>query len=100
MPDGDTSASSIAAYAGRVYVVARELFGYMGASTSVGDSGWWTSNQVIWQSLDKLVGVPSVTVNHGSVNIAVEDGQGNLVFYWEDSSGAFQEETVDTTNNL
>jgi hypothetical protein len=103
MPDGDTGASSIAAYAGSVYVAARELFGYMGVSTSVGDSGWWTSTQVIWQSLNKLVGVagvPSITINDGSVNIAVEDGQGNLVFYWEDSSGAFHEETVDTAANL
>jgi hypothetical protein len=103
MPDGDTGASSIVAYAGSVYVVARELFGYMGVSTSVGDSGTWTSNQVIWQSLNKLVGVggvPSITMNDGSVNIAVEDGQGNLVFYWEDSSGTFHEETVDTSANL
>jgi hypothetical protein len=103
MPDGDTGASSIAAYAGGVYVAARELFGYMGVSTSVGDSGTWTSTQVIWQSLNKLVGVsgvPSITMNDGSVNIAVEDGQGNLVFYWEDSSGAFHEETVDTAANL
>jgi len=103
MPDGDTGASSIVASAGRVYVVARELFGYMGVSTSVGDSGTWTSNQVIWQSLNQLVGVagvPSITTNDGSVNIAVEDGQGNLVFYWEDSSGAFHEETVDTAANL
>ena len=27
-------------------------------------------------------------------------GQGNLVFYWEDISGAFHEETVDTAANL
>src|ERR1700733_6499872 len=103
MPDGDTGASSIVAYAGRVYVVARELFGYMGVSTSVGDSGTWTSTQVIWQGLNQLVGVsgvPSITMNDGSVNIAVEDGQGNLVFYWEDISGAFHEETVDTAANL
>src|ERR1700689_4515796 len=103
MPDGDTGASSIVAYAGGVYVVARELFGYMGVSTSVGDSGTWTSTQVIWQSLNKLVGVsgvPSITMNDGSVNIVVEDGQGNLVFYWEDSSGAFPEETVDTAAKL
>jgi hypothetical protein len=103
MPDGDTGASSIAAYAGNVYVVARELFGYMGVSTSAGDSGWWTSTQVIWTELKDLVGVagvPSVTVNDGMVNIAVEDGDGNLVFYWEDSSGNFHEETVDSAANL
>ncbi len=58
---------------------------------------------MIWQSLNQLVGVsgvPSITMNDGSVNIAVEDGQGNLVFYWEDGSGAFHEETVDTAANL
>jgi hypothetical protein len=103
MPDGDTSASSIVAYAGHVYVVARELFGYMGVSTSLGDSGTWTSTQVINTGLNQLVGVagvPSITMNDGSVNIAVEDGKGNLVFYWEDNSGAFHEETVDSAANL
>jgi hypothetical protein len=104
MPDGDTSASSIAAYDGKVYVAARELFDYMGVSTSVGDSGTWTSSQVIYKGLFSpglvVVGVPSITVNNGSVNIASEDIDGNLSFFWEDSSGAFHQETVDTAANL
>ena len=37
---------------------------------------------------------PSITVNNGSVNIAVEGDTGDLWFYWEDSSGAFHQETV------
>jgi hypothetical protein len=104
MPDGDTSASSIVAYAGRVYVAARELFDYMGVSTSVGDSGTWTSSQVINKGLFSpglvVVGVPSITINNGSVNIATEDIYGNLSFFWQDSSGAFHQETVDTAANL
>jgi hypothetical protein len=104
MPDGDVSASSIVASAGRVYVVAAELFGYMGVSTSVGDSGWWTSSQVINKGLFSpgltVVGVPSITINNGSVNIATEDSSGNLSFFWEDGSGAFHQETVDTAANL
>jgi hypothetical protein len=104
MPDGDTGASSIVAYAGGVYVVARELFGYMGVSTSVGDSGTWTSSQVIYKGLFSpgltVVGNPSVTINDGSVNIATEDVYGNLSFFWQDSSGAFHQETVDTAANL
>jgi hypothetical protein len=104
MPDGDTSASSIVAYAGRVYVAANELFGYMGVSTSVGDSGTWTSSQVIYKGLFSpgltVVGNPSVTINDGSVNIATEDVYGNLSFFWQDSSGAFHQETVDTAANL
>ena len=104
MPDGDVSASSIVAYAGRAYVVANELFGYMGVSTSVGDSGTWTSSQVIYKGLFSpgltVVGDPSVTINDGSVNIATEDVYGNLSFFWQDSSGAFHQETVDTAANL
>jgi hypothetical protein len=42
----------------------------------------------------------SITVNNGSVNIAVEGESGDLWFFWEDSSGAFDQETVDTAANL
>jgi hypothetical protein len=104
MPDGDTSASSIVAYGGEVYVAARELFDYMGVSTSVGDSGTWTSSQVIYKGLFSpglvVFGVPSITINNGSVNIAAEDSDGNLSFWWQDSSGAYHQETVDTAANL
>jgi hypothetical protein len=44
--------------------------------------------------------VPSITMNDGSVNIAVEGYLGDLWFYWQDSSGAFHQETVDTAANL
>jgi hypothetical protein len=109
MPDGDTSASSIVAYPGLpgtpggVHVVAREIFGYLGVSSSVGGTGTWTSTQVINTGLSQLQGVggvPSITMNDGSVNIAVEGYPGDLWFYWQDSSGAFHQETVDTAANL
>jgi hypothetical protein len=47
-----------------------------------------------------VVGDPSITMNNGSENIAFEDLNGNLDFAWEDSSGAFHLETVDTAANL
>jgi hypothetical protein len=104
MPDGDTGPSSIVANGGSVYVAAREIFGGLGVSTSVGDSGWWTSSQAIYTGLFSpgltAVGDPSVTVNNGSVNIAIEDVYGNLSFFWQDSSGVFHQETVDTADNL
>jgi hypothetical protein len=39
-------------------------------------------------------------MNNGSVNIAFETIEGDLLFYWQDSSGAFHGETVDTAANL
>jgi hypothetical protein len=39
-------------------------------------------------------------MNDGSVNIAVEGEPGDLWFFWQDSSGAFHQETVDTSANL
>ena len=36
----------------------------------------------------------TVTVNNGSENIAVFRAAGDLDFYWQDSSGAFQNEIV------
>jgi hypothetical protein len=36
----------------------------------------------------------TVTINQGSENIAVFGTAGDLEFYWEDSTGAFHEETV------
>src|ERR1700691_1035153 len=116
MPDGDDTPSSIVSYpgipanpprypgkAGGVDDVTAELSGYMGVSSSVGGSGTWTSTQVINGGLsdpDKTASNPSITVNNGSVNIAVEGESGDLWFYWEDSSGSFHQETVDTSANL
>jgi hypothetical protein len=39
-------------------------------------------------------------MNDGSVNIADEDTNGNLYFYWQDSSGNFHQELVDTAADL
>jgi hypothetical protein len=47
-----------------------------------------------------MAGGLSVTVNDGSVNIASEAVDGNLSFFWQDSSGTFHQETVDTAANL
>jgi hypothetical protein len=114
-PGGDDTLSSIVSYPGipavpphpgkqgGVDVATAELSGYMGVSSSVGGSGTWTSTQVISGPLSAPVHVssnPSTTLNNGSVNIAVEGQTGDLWFYWEDSSGAFHQETVDTSANL
>jgi hypothetical protein len=48
----------------------------------------------------KTAGNPSIAMNDGSVNIAVEGEPGDLWFFWQDSSGAFHQETVDTSANL
>jgi hypothetical protein len=106
MPGGDDTASSIVAYPGNpggVHVVAGELFGYMDVSTNVNGSGTWTSVDVIQgapSAPGKTAGNPSITMNDGSVNIAVEGEPGDLWFFWQDSSGAFHQETVDTSANL
>lgn len=44
--------------------------------------------------------VPAVTMNKGSENIAEVDTSGNLDFYWQDSSGYFHAEAVDTSGTL
>ena len=106
MPGGDDTPSSIVAYPGNpggVHVVAAELFGYMDVSTNVNGSGTWTSVDVIQgapSAPGKTAGNPSITMNDGSVNIAVEGEPGDLWFFWQDSSGAFHQETVDTSANL
>jgi len=103
---GDLSGPSIVAYPGNpggVHVVARGLLGDSpGVSTDVNGSGDWT-----WTALYNngptapvAAGVPAITMNNGSENIAFIDIQGDLLFYWEDSSGAFHGETVDTAANL
>jgi len=46
------------------------------------------------------IGTPSAVMNGGLLNIATEDGQGNLRFWWQDSAGTYHEETVDTSGNL
>jgi hypothetical protein len=106
MPGGDDTPSSIVAYPGNpggVHVVAAEIFGYMDVSTNVNGSGTWTSTNVINgapSAPGKVASNPSITMNDGSVNIAVEGETGDLWFFWQDSSGTFHQETVDTSANL
>jgi hypothetical protein len=106
MAGGDTSASSIVAYPGSpggVHVVARDLFGTLAEETDVNGSGTWQYTAAC-SGGPTFPGcattVPSVTMNDGSVNIADEDTYGNLDFYWQDSSGNFHQELVDTAPDL
>src|SRR5580704_2240833 len=106
VPGGDLNDPSIVAYPGNpggVHVVARGLLGDSpGVSTDVNGSGTWTWTALYNNSPTApiAVGDPAITMNNGSENIAFEDINGNLDFYWEDSSGAFHGETVDTAANL
>ena len=106
VPGGDLNDPSIVAYPGNpggVHVVARGLLGDSpGVSTNVNGSGTWTWTALYNNSPTApiAVGDPAITMNNGSENIAFEDVNGNLDFYWQDSSGAFHGETVDTANNL
>ena len=106
MPGGDVSQSSIVAYPGSpggVHVVARELFGALADQTDVNGSGTWQYTTVCGQGLfnpECAVSAPSATMNGGLLNIADEDASGNLNFFWQDSSGTFHEELVDTGANL
>jgi hypothetical protein len=106
MPTGDTSASSIVAYPGSpggVHVAARDLFGSLVENTDVNGSGTWQFTVVTGGSPTKegIDGsVPSIAMNAGSVNIAIEDTSGNLDFWWQDSSGTFHQELVDVAANL
>jgi hypothetical protein len=43
---------------------------------------------------------PSATLNGGVLNIAGEGADGNLNFFWVDSSGGVHQELVDTAANL
>jgi len=43
---------------------------------------------------------PAVTMNAGIENIAAVDDSGNLDFYWQDSSGQYIQEVVDTAASL
>jgi hypothetical protein len=43
--------------------------------------------------------VPAI-INDGSENVADIDASGNLDFYWQDSSGQFHMEAVDTSGTL
>jgi hypothetical protein len=106
MPGGALSQLSIVAYPGSpggVDVVSTQLFDDLADQTDVNGSGTWQYSSVCSQALfqpECAVTAPSATMNGGLLNIAVEDSGGNLTFYWQDSSGTFHKEVVDTAANL
>lgn len=105
MPTGDTTQSSIVASPGGVHIAAAELFGYLVDNTDVNGSGTFQLTTVAGPNGLSGLGPraatpPSITMNGGLVNITDEDDSGNLNFYWQDSSGTFHSEVVDTAANL
>ena len=106
---GEVSAQpAIVAYPGNpggVHVVATAgVFGGVAEETNVNGSGTWQEttvcDDVLFQSGGCQLGAPTVTMNGGLVNIAVVAANGDLDFWWQDSSGAWHQETVDTAANL
>jgi hypothetical protein len=99
---------AIVAYPGNpggVHVVAvAGIFGGVAEETNVNGSGTWQEtfvcDDVPFQSGGCELGTPTVTMNGGLVNIAVVGENGDLDFWWQDSSGAWHQETVDTAANL
>jgi hypothetical protein len=108
MPAGDVSQSSIVAYPGRpggVHIVARDLFGYLGETSNVDGSGTFQFTTLAgpkspFAQPEPAGTAPSATMNGGLLNIAVEGSDGNLNFFWVDSSGGVHQELVDTAANL
>jgi hypothetical protein len=108
LPPYEFGPSSIAAFPGRpggVNVVARGLLG-MTEETDLNGSGTWQSTAVCSYGLENNTSppcaatTPSITMNGSSANIADEDIDGNLDFYWQDSNGIFHAEVVDTAAHL
>jgi hypothetical protein len=110
---GGSSVPSIVAYPyvpgspGGLHVAVNGFDGYMGDATQVDGSFDWQyagtgpcPPRGLNYSPLCSVGNPSAVMNGGLLNIASEDGNGNLIFFWQDSSGSFHEETVDTAANL
>jgi hypothetical protein len=90
---------------GGVHVAVNGFDGYLGDATSVDGSLSWQYSQPcgnlgLFYSPLCSIGNPSAAMNGGLLNLASEDGNGNLIFFWQDSSGNFHEETVDSAANL
>jgi hypothetical protein len=98
---------AIVAYPGNpggVHVVAPAgSAGGVAEETDVNGSGTWQENIVCpaGSSGDACaLGAPAVTMNGGLVNIAVVAANGDLDFWWQDSSGTWHQETVDTPASM
>lgn len=86
-----------------MHVVNLQIFHAMGEASNVNFSGTWQYTSITPGGpvrSGNAATIPAIAMNDGSLNIAVEDNLGNLDFSWQDSSGAFHEETVDTSANL
>ena len=98
---------AIVAYPGNpggVHVVdTAGILGGVAEETIANGSGTWQSTTVcggVPLHAGCESGAPTVTMNGGLVNIAVVGVNGDLDFWWQDSSGAWHQETVDTAANL
>jgi hypothetical protein len=90
---------------GGVHVVATGSFlGGVAEETNVNGSGTWQETIVCsgvpFSGNACELSDPTVTMNGGLVNVAVVAANGNLNFWWQDSSGTWHQETVDTAANL
>ena len=108
---GALTAPAVVAYAyvpgspGGVHLVSNAVGGYMVVMTEADGSFDWQGDSSMCPPAGLAgsgcsIGNPSAVMNGGLLNIASEDGNGDLIFFWQDSSGNFHEETVDTAANL
>jgi hypothetical protein len=111
VPVGALNAPAVVAYPyvpgspGGVHLVSNAFGAYMVVMTEADGSFDWQGDSSMCPPAGLAgsgcsVGNPSAVMNGGLLNIASEDGNGNLIFFWQDSSGNFHEETVDTAANL
>jgi hypothetical protein len=93
---GTTVMTALPGNPGGVIIVGRTFFSALETTININGSGTWQQASF---SLNGGAGSePSVTDNAGSVNIAVTDYNRNLYFYWQDGSGQFNQEVVDTAS--
>jgi hypothetical protein len=111
VPVGALNAPAVVAYPyvpgspGGVHLVSNALGAYMVVMTEADGSFDWQGDSSMCPAAGLAgsgcsIGNPSAVMNGGLLNIATEDGQGNLRFWWQDSGGTYHEETVDTAANL
>jgi hypothetical protein len=111
VPVGELNAPAVVAYPyvpgspGGVHLVSNAASAYMVVMTEADGSVDWQGDSSMCPTAGLAgsgcsIGTPSAVMNDGLLNIATEDGQGNLRFWWQDSAGTYHEETVDTSGNL
>ncbi len=111
VPVGALNAPAVVAYPyvpgspGGVHLVSNAAGAYMVVMTEADGSLDWQGDSSMCPPAGLAgsgcsIGTPSAVMNGGLLNIATEDGQGNLRFWWQDRAGTYHEETVDTSGNL